>query len=510
MKPVEIRWASRILVLAVFGIAALTLYPFRFSAHAHFTGRTPLLLQSTFKGTGAFDAFLNILLFLPLGFGLAPFILRKVKSPAAAVLLTYLAGALASYAVELLQFYIPERDSGWQDIVTNSAGSFAGGIVFVAIGGAVLAALQHWELAMERLVSARALTVTLALYLIPWLVLSAYWQHKDGLSLWNRNSQLGVGSTSKIWRVPFQGRVDEVEIWDRALSAKTASAITTGPGGYAAAPPPLSRYKFSSAPPFKDQFHSSPPLEWAPPGAPVRDTRQAWWDGHSYALTPAPVATLEQKIQASGRFSVYVRCEPSSTRVGARIVSVGPAEDADLEIRQQFTDLVIWFRSRFSFYPDDLRWTVKNVFAANQVRNILITYDGSKLSLYLDGRPIEGRYRLGPWTNLAWHFTALKTGQLEAYRYAFLAFLFFPIGCVVGLAWRGAGRLLARALLLTFALVLPPVLLELVLVSSGHATFTFRDLALAIVLSWFGWLWFNMEGGLSHGHDSRSSLPSTS
>jgi hypothetical protein len=505
----EIRWSPRILVLAALGIFSLTLYPFRFSAHAHFTGRSPLLLQSLFKGTGAVDSFLNVLLFVPLGFGLVHLVARKAKSPIATVLITYLAGALTSYAVELLQFYIPERDSGWQDIVTNSTGALIGGLIFVLIGRLFLEAAQRCESEIERLVSPRSVAFAVALYLIPWLLVSTHWGHKDNLRLWNADSQLAVGATGGIWTVPFHGRVYALEIWDKALSGQAASGITSSPGSYAAAPEPLARYEFSSPPPFQDQLHSSPPLDWAPPGAPVRDSSQAWWDGRSWAVTPAPVRSMEQKIQASGRFSVYVRCAPSSAHVGARIVSIGPVDDeSDLEIRQQFTDLVIWFRSRFSFYPDDLRWTVKGVFAANQLRNILVTYDGEKLSLYLDGEQIESRYYLGPWTNLAWHFTAAKTGQLEAYRYAFFASILFPIGCVVALAWRKFCGFRARSLLLALVFVLPPVLLELVLVSTGNLVFSFGDVVLGLGFSFAGWLWFNMEGAtprLQHLPASQSS-----
>jgi hypothetical protein len=509
-KSVEIRWAPRILALAAFGILALTLYPFRFSSHAHFTGRTPLLLQTTFKGTGALDSFLNVLLFIPFGFGLAPFVARKVRSRIVTVLLTYLAGALTSYAVELLQFYIPERDSGWQDIVTNSAGALVGGLIFVLIGIFSLGPVRKWEFAMERFVSPRSVAITLAAYLIPWFLVSAHWEHKDDLSLWNTNSQLGVGATGGMWTVPFHGRVYAVEVWDNALSRRAASIITSASDNQAGAPEPLARYEFSSPPPFQDRLHSSPPLEWAPPGAPIRDTSQAWWDGGSWAVSSEPVAGIEQKIQASGRFSVYVSCEPSSSRVGARIVSIGPVDDeSDLEIRQQFADLIVWFRSRFSFYPDDLRLTVKNAFAANRLRNILVMYDGEKLSLYLDGREIDSRYRLGPWTNLALHFTFPKTGQLEGYRYAFFAFLFFPTGCVVGLAWRMFRGLRRRALLLTLAVILPPVLLELVLLSSGHPPFSLNNVVRAIVASLGGWFWFNLEGPTLHLQHSPSSPSST-
>jgi hypothetical protein len=494
-QPVEIRWAPRVLVLALFGIFSLTLYPFRFSAHAHFTGRSPLFLQTFFKGAGTLDSFLNVLLFVPFGFGLAALIFKKTKSRIAAALIPYAAGALVSYTVELLQFYIPERDSGWQDIVTNSGGALVGAIVFIVVGRLLLVAVRHAEAALERLTTPRRAAILLTLYLIPWLVVSAHWERRDNLHSWDGTSLLGVGATGGIWNVPWQGRVYSLALWDTALSSRVASRITSLAANQAPFPQPVSLYRFSGPPPFQDQFHSSPALDWQPPGVPVRDNEQAFWDGGSWALTHAPVASLEQNIQTTGRFSIYLRCAPSSTGVGARIISLGkPDQPSDLEIRQDFTDLSIWFRSRFSFYPDDLQWSVPNVFTANQVRDILITYDGAALNLYLDGRRIESDYHLGPWTSLAWRFIRLKTGQLKAYRYAFFAFMFFPVGGVVAFAWRKVRGVGPRLVLVALAVVLPPLLLELVLIASSNPAFSFDNVVMALVLLCFGWLWMNMEG----------------
>jgi hypothetical protein len=135
------RFAPRILVLALFGINALTLYPFRFSTHAHFTGRSPLLLQTLFKGTSNLDTFLNVLLFVPFGFGLAALVGKRVKSRIGTALISYAAGTLASYTVELLQFYIPERDTGRQDGLTWRKARSALPRLLVVLIGVVLPAL---------------------------------------------------------------------------------------------------------------------------------------------------------------------------------------------------------------------------------------------------------------------------------------------------------------------------------------------------------------------------------
>src|ERR1700720_604060 len=110
-------WSNRILSLAVAGILFLTLYPFRFSLHTSPSlNGSPFLLVSGGKSNGAFNAFLNISLFVPFGFGLSQKLREKGNSWAAILLLTILAGAFFSYCIELMQIYIPTRDSGWEDV----------------------------------------------------------------------------------------------------------------------------------------------------------------------------------------------------------------------------------------------------------------------------------------------------------------------------------------------------------------------------------------------------------
>src|ERR1700723_2600629 len=107
-------WSNRILTLSVAGILFLTLYPFRFSLHANpQLNGSPFLLVSGLKSSGPVAAFLNILLFVPFGFGLSHQFREKRKSGTAILLLTTVAGLLLSYCIEFAQIYIPTRDSGW-------------------------------------------------------------------------------------------------------------------------------------------------------------------------------------------------------------------------------------------------------------------------------------------------------------------------------------------------------------------------------------------------------------
>src|ERR1700734_104777 len=119
--------STRLLILSVAGILFLTLYPFRFDfTRTTHNGLLPVCLDGWGKDAGTFDGLLNVLLFIPFGFGLAAMLRRRGKSLLSCIGLCFLCGALLSYMVEVTQLFVPSRDSGWDDVFTNSSGSLVG------------------------------------------------------------------------------------------------------------------------------------------------------------------------------------------------------------------------------------------------------------------------------------------------------------------------------------------------------------------------------------------------
>src|SRR5713226_5595509 len=140
------KWSNRILLLSLLGIGYLTLFPFQspFIASYNFHG-SPFLLGMSGKQPRYLDFFLNVLLFVPLGFGLCAKVRKQGGSRWASIVLALAVGAGVSYVVEFLQLYIPSRDSGWEDVISNTTGSAAGFFVFEVCGGATLKALSKCE-----------------------------------------------------------------------------------------------------------------------------------------------------------------------------------------------------------------------------------------------------------------------------------------------------------------------------------------------------------------------------
>jgi VanZ family protein len=74
-----------------------------------------------------YDVLINVLAYLP--FGLFVALLPRRASPLARASLALLAGCALSFGLETLQSFLPPRDATLSDLVANTAGAFAGGLL---------------------------------------------------------------------------------------------------------------------------------------------------------------------------------------------------------------------------------------------------------------------------------------------------------------------------------------------------------------------------------------------
>jgi VanZ family protein len=81
------------------------------------------------------DVALNVVGFIPFGFFTATYFcsVRQVKG---AVAIAVVLGFLTSLIIETLQAFLPTRDSGWNDIITNTVGTALGAMMYAYFGGA--------------------------------------------------------------------------------------------------------------------------------------------------------------------------------------------------------------------------------------------------------------------------------------------------------------------------------------------------------------------------------------
>jgi len=490
-------WSNRILILAVAAILLLTLDPFQFDFGRHLARPLfPFSLGGWGKGVHALDDFLNVLLFVPFGFGLAGKLREWGISRRTTLGLALGAGVLLSYTVEFLQIYIPQRDSGWEDVLTNSFGAFVGAVLYDVIGGTTLLKFSAVERKVGSWLTWRRAALVLVLYAGCWCAISAQLQKESRLSNWTSDSLLVVGDSpfhrfSSAWR----GRVFALEVWDHAVSSEFARSLTSQGQTDSLDSTSIVAYKFAGSAPFQDERHFLPELSWVPQAPGSTSADDVFLDGKSWLTSPISVAALVSDLEKTGQFSLRVLCEPADIRgVDARIVSISSASGtANLELRQKDAGLVFWFRTPLSTDRGRMSWAIPDAFAANEMRNILLSFDGTSTNLFVDGKKHSGSYQLGPGAALARFIRHLKTQELEGYRYVFYVLVFFPVGCLVGLAWGTMTAHWLGRLSLLLALILFSVTLEAVLLHVSDRAVSLNNIWLSILLAAGGSLWINAD-----------------
>jgi VanZ family protein len=491
-------WSNRILVLAIASILFLTLYPFRFSLHANppLDG-SPFLLVSGGKTNGPFNAFLNILLFVPFGFGLSRKLREKGKSEATILLLTMVAGAFLSYCIEFVQIYIPTRDSGWEDVFTNATGAVVGYFLSELVGKPILKSASEIEIRFERFITLGRALWLIPLYFIAWFVASAPLQAESQLSNWIHDSRLVIGNDAAgHLDTAWKGHISLVQFWIRALPSKLAAEITSEKLTAEAASSPVATYLFSGDRSFEDQKGFLPDLTWSPSAREAPNGGTFNLNGNSWLKSQTDVSNLIQAIQKTNSFSIRVVCTPAEVEgsVG-RIVSISNQDGfTNLSLRQRNGNLVFWFRNPLSARQDLLFLNVPDAFALNQPRDILVSYDGSNLSVYIDGKRDTRRYELTPGTMLAQLIRHIKAFELEGYAYIYYALVFVPGGVLIGLAARRLTSLgVKETLVLMFALVTPSILMEMLLVRISGRGFSLFNVFLSALFVVAGLVWINAD-----------------
>jgi hypothetical protein len=454
-------------------------------------------LGSIDKSSGVFNAFLNVLLFVPLGFGLSEKLRETGASRRMTIVLALVVGALLSYGIEFLQIYIPTRDSGWEDVLTNTTGCIVGLLIFELSGSAILRCLVHGEAVVESWLSLRTIAFVLSVYFAFWFASSLLLQKETQLTDWDPTSLLLVGNeASGRMSYAWKGKVVRLQFWDRALPDKLARNLTSGNMSKDSEAGLLATYEFSGGAPFEDQRKILPDLFWATTPSTQIDSKALYLDGKSWLTSGVSVRGLVTHLQHTNRFSVRIVCVPAEVDgVDGRIVSISQASGlVNLNLRQEDANLVLWFRNPLSVKRSLLAWYVPDVFAPDQARDILYSYDGSDLSLYIDGSKVPRSYRLGPGTGLARFLRRVRTSELEGYNYLYYCCVFLPGGFLLGVAARRlTSRFSGYSFWLTAGFLLPPLLLESILVRVSGRSVSPAQMVFSFLLAVGGSLWINAD-----------------
>lgn len=489
-------WSNRILVASLAGILSLTLFPFRLDLGATLaSNRSPLLLGKGLHFDGTLHIFLNILLFAPLGFGLANLWGRRGKSLLKTFVCILMASAILSYMIEFLQIYIPTRDSGWDDVCTNTIGSAAGFILWMLMGEALLRQLSRWELRAQDCLSFRRIAIILVIYFSLCLAVSAPLQEETRLNNWDGNSALILGNDDS-GQNPWKGQIFGLQVWDRAQSDKLARQLTSGNLSDHGHSDALASYEFSAARPLHDQNGFLPPLSWTPNPPFQEETEASTLVGKTWLRSQGTIAGLARELEKTNQMSVRIDCAPHAVS-GSKgdIVSISNrAGLTDFEMRQDGADLVLVLRNGLSSSSARLDWRVLGVFVSHQAKSILVSYDGSGASLFVDGRREPDSYYLSPGAALVHKVIRIKTAELVGYFVLYDSLVFAPVGFLLGFASRmmSANKIFG-SILLGGGFILPPILLEALLVWVSGRPISVALVAIGFLMIVAGFLWINAD-----------------
>jgi VanZ family protein len=498
-------WSNRILLLSLLGIAYLTLFPFHFDfAPTLVFHRFPFLLDTSVKKPHLMDFSLNILLFVPFGVGIAAQARKRGSSRWISFLLALVLGAGVSYTVELLQFYIPARDSGWEDVISNSMGSVAGFVFFELCGGVLLEELSKWENAFEGWLTPLRAALLLAAYFVACFGISARLQSDTRLSNWDPRCVLFVGNDAS-GQNPWKGQIFRLQIWNRALSDQEVRRVVGPESADDSSTGFLGSYDFTGPAPYQDSRKFLPALGWTPEQPQITAARAPEWGPKSWLSTNTPVENLTREIKKSSQFTIHIVGAPAANEdVNGRIFSFSQsAGNVNFLLREEGQFLVLRLRNPLSATRSLLAWYVPGAFEPGKTRDIVASYDGSDAFLYLDGNPVPQPYRLGPGASLVHHFVFIETGALDGYVVVYETLVFVPAGLLLGVAvWKWGIRQTSGRWILALGWIVPPVLFEFFLVVVSGRRIWVENIAFSLIFALAGVLLMNADRGFKNPPDA--------
>lgn len=353
------RWIVAVCLLGLAAVLYLRLIPFGFIRTDHIPFERITWHPLTFR-----DVPLNILLFIPLGFGLAGLMARRGRQTGIAGRVM-LATALLSVTLEAAQLFMPDRVPSFSDVAANVTGALLGYGLFHA-----------WEMgfgrALDRYITRRNLLIGLAGYAFGVALLTGYLRWSVNLINWDTGFPLVVGNEA-IGKRQWSGRV--VELGLRAGGDSPQFHAT---------------YNLDGQAPYHELSHppSLPPLEWQEEISRPDAVPGVVFGPGGWLATNQPVIPFSSAARNTGGFIIdtQVASTDPAQHGPARIVSVSAdAERRNVTIGQEYDSLMVRLRTPASGMngqkPEVL---IPGVFADGRLRHINIRYNAPMLWAKID------------------------------------------------------------------------------------------------------------------------------
>jgi glycopeptide antibiotics resistance protein len=484
LKQVASQWAPKIILLSVLIIVVSTLYPFKFTVTEATLQRA---LNLEFRSwTNRLDILANIVLFLPLGFGLASALVKRPFAPLTKLLAILLMSGAMSFAIEMGQLFLPGRNATTFDVLFNTVGGGVGYVLFLIGGTFCYRFTTLITGAIQRLLakfSLKQLVLGLVGYVTVVALLVIFWQGHS-LRTWTPNLPLVLGDNTPTEEYglnsmnvsAWDGTISDLVISDRALVKTEVERFFADPIAFSEGNPSvLAIYPLKGKQGHQDLTQQAPSLVWqgsspeVPSQVGISQTGTRLSARH-WLRTSDPVTSINQRIQKSSQFTLSARITPATTTGEVfnfrRILSIDRSDaTGNLVLAQTQSELLILLKSSSAKF---MHWQLlPNAFTDNKPHQFLLTYSAFILRVYIDGAERSFIVDMTP----------------SRYQTILYVAILVPLALLIGLIASRLRRVVPIYLFLigggTF---LPAIVLESYLASGGDRSIRIANLLLSVLI----------------------------
>lgn len=521
LAELRVRHLANILIAAsIFVVLGTTLYPFDFTTEDVDKRLAPFLAPNieNFRSLRD-DAVTNIVLFLPVGVSFGIIAMRKRMSVLGGLGAVTLTGAGLSLFVEMLQLFLPFRYSSFFDVAANTIGSAVGCMLYIVSARPLYQLLTRAvERGREGDVSGW-LVAAYCLYLLGVCLITVPLQHSSLIYEFNKFTYPLVVGNEPTGDKGWIGRVYDLIITRHGLSPEGIARYLLGkPLVGDDARMVVAQYVFKGRAPYSDIARLHAPLEWRGGSPGAADTLGASIAEQRWLQTANAAYELSSWITETKRFTLCFSAQSRSWSDKARIVTVSAnPHQRNFSVLQLGNDLAIRYRTMTTgINGTNPQFIVPDVFADSSLHRIVVSLDATQLHVYVDR--IENHYAvdLGPgFALLNRSFPTrgvldMSSPMKNFHNYLYAALAFMPLAYMLGLLLtQGHASVVARLLITTIGVLLPPFLLEQELVLMTGKSVIHKNIhigiCIMIVTTVVTWFYYILKPGFSPDEEHGAS-----
>lgn len=460
-------------ITSILTVLIATLYPFNFSFSDSISIQTIL---ASFDNASSFkDLVNNILLFIPLGFSSTALLQEINMKPIRKFFTLIIISASLSLTVEILQIFLPSRSPTPADIANNTIGGIVGVICFYILHSQsfihIFSSVENTRVKN----SVKQITLFFFGYILLSFLILLPWENTTHLSNWSLSYPLLLGN-EKTGDKPWQGYISEVHIADKAVNENDVNKLFDTKkyfdviGNYL-----IASYELSNQRSYQDSTGQLPDLLSQGQIQNIDEGKGVALSSGYWLKTKTPAVFLSKRIRETSQFTIITTVATTdTTQTGpARIISLSSGSyHRNFTLGQQLTNLDLRIRTPITGEnATDIKLNIPNVFIDTKFHNIVISYYQGNIQIYVD--KLHNLYS----------FNLLELIPKEQ-KLLYYALTFIPLAiCLTFLTLLAKKKLIFYRFLLFTGILLPPLILEIILVIDTGKAISLINILLGILLT---------------------------